>query len=75
MMPYYPEHKYPIPPIYLTKEVFGTGWYNSRDVIISSDLAVQLINLKAINLDNLTPCRKDYESFLKEHPAYIPIKK
>ncbi len=71
-MPYYPEPKNPISPIYLTKEVFGIGWANTRDVIMSTDLALKLLDLKAIKLDDLTPCRKDFEGFFKENPDLVP---
>ncbi len=75
ILPYYPEPKNPISPIYLTKEVFGTGWANTRDVIMSTDLALKLLELKAIKLDDLTPCRNDFEDFLKKNPDLIPTRK
>ncbi len=71
-MPYYPEPKNPISSIYLTKEVFGIGWGSPRYVIMSTDLALKLLDLKAIKLDDLTPCRKDYEDFFKENPDLVP---
>ena len=74
-MPFYPEHKHPLPNMFLTQEMFGSGWEFSRDVIISSKLAMKLLELKAIKMDSLIPCRKDFEEYLKNNPDLIPYRR
>ena len=74
-MPFYPEYnRFPYP-IFLTKEIFGNVLGYSHNIIISSKLALQLLELKAIKLEDLTPCRKDFEEYLKNNPDLIPYRR
>lgn len=74
-LPFFPEYKYFQSPIFLTKEYFGGGLDSSHYIIISSKLAIQLLELKAIKLEDLTPCRKDFEENLKNNPDLIPYRR
>jgi len=58
--PYFPLHDNPLPHIYLTKELFGDGRQANRRIIISTELALKLIDMKLFTFDYLVPCKKDY---------------
>ncbi len=70
--PYYPEPVSSGYNIFLTKEGYGKGWGTERHIIMSSNLALKLLELKAIKLEHLIPCRKDFEDFFKENPDLVP---
>lgn len=66
--PFFPLHNNPLPHIYMTKEFFGAGGVRAADrkIIISTDLALELVKRKALKLEHLTPCHKNIEEFLKK---------
>ena len=68
--PCYPEPQHSSSDLFLSKEVFGRGWGNTHDIFISSELAIKLLDLKAIRLDDLVPCRKDFAEYIEKHPDY-----
>lgn len=72
--PYFPEPLSSNFKIFLTKEIYGNGWDNAHNVIISTDLALKLLELKAIKLDNLIPCRKDFELYFRSNPDLVPTR-
>ncbi len=69
--PFFPIHKHPLPYIYLTKEYFGTGHEAGHRIIMSTIIALKLIDLKLIPAYSLIPCRKDLNEYLFSHPELI----
>lgn len=69
--PYFPEPRNPVSDIFLTKESFGYDFGSDRQIIISTSLALKLLELKAIPLSNLVPCKKDLSQYLSQHKDYM----
>lgn len=64
--PFFPLHKNPLPPIYMTKEYIGSSGIDAdREIIISTELALELVRRKALKVQYLTPCHRNIKDVLK----------
>lgn len=64
-VPFFPQPLHPLPHMFFTKEYFGYGGSANRKLIITTELAKKLIDMKLIRLKDLIPCRSNYSEYLK----------